>query len=646
MNLALHFVYYRNFRFDGRFHVRCQGEDLNKVARIRYELHRVTAEGTTLLAGVSARSYARTGSLADQGCPASLLTSARAGRYRITPRVILLEQVAQAMGHPVGPDGVIDLPALIIDIHEDELGRRILDKMPLRETLQRSRRAVALPVDEAQLDDPYGQTLSALPAVGPGERYPSLLIKFRDAGLERLLQDMRPGADSVLSRQWPNLAAVIVLRPVLEPADQRDERLAALHPYCWMEQPASMTGDTYLALLKTFAALDCVESLQWAPPAPDAPYVLLGASALLATLVTGGAVVLGNQAQENAQPTPDFEARQTYLDEPGPRWQGLNVRRAWAGQVTGKGARIHFSDGGLFPNHEDLRGNTGLKIVSSTPNDDPEHGTASAGVMLATRNGFGVSGIAHDCELYLHDNRANDVDGNWLTLKQLLRQVQPGDVVGINRQTASPQVLSTMLPSLHDRPWWDVMQALSRRGAVVVNAAANGSSATLSDKGTVSGYGVDLAHWRHFADHGDAGCILVGACQSWDGKPHQYSNFNYRHRMLNAWGDSVVTLGYGKLQDKSGHDRDYTDTYAGTSSATPLVAGALALIQSYAIEQHHIYLDGDQMHLLVSASGYRDATLPGTDVLPMGHRPDVHGALVMLDRLLGGGRFHSPRDEL
>ncbi|MEN8642263.1 S8 family serine peptidase [Pseudomonas sichuanensis] len=646
MNLALHFVYYRNFRFDGKIHVRCEGEDLDKVARVRYELHRVTAEGETSLTGVSARSYARTGSLADHGCPASLLTSARAGRYRITPRVILLEQVAQAMGHPVGPDGVIDLPALFIDIHEDELGRQILDKMPLDDTLRRGRRAVDQQVHEAQVDDPYGQALSPLPEVGPGERYPSLLIKFRDAGLEQLLQDMRPDADSVLSRQWPNLAAVIVLRPVLEPGELRDERLAALRPYCWMEQPASMTGDTYLALLKTFAALDCVESLQWAPAAPDLPDVLLGAAALLATLVTGGAVVLGNQAHENAQPTPDFEARQTYLDAPGPRWQGLNVRRAWAGQVTGKGARIHFSDGGLFPNHEDLRGNTGLKIVSSTPNSDPEHGTASAGVMLATRNGFGVTGIAHDSELYLYDNRADDGAGNSLTLKQLLRQVEPGDIVGINRQTASPRVLSTMLPSLHDWQWWDVMQSLSRRGAVVVNAAANGSSATLSDKGTVRGYGVDLAHWRHFDDHGDAGCILVGACQSWDGKPHQYSNFNYRHRMLNAWGDSVVTLGYGKLQDKSGHDRDYTDTYAGTSSATPLVAGALALIQSYAIEQHHIYLDGEQMHLLVSASGYQDATLPGSDVLPMGHRPDVHGALVLLDRLLGGGRFHSPRDEL
>lgn len=45
------------------------------------------------------------------------------------------------------------------------------------------------------------------------------------------------------------------------------------------------------------------------------------------------------------------------------------------------------------------------------------------------------------------------------------------------------------------------------------------------------------------------------------------------------------------------------------------------------------------MHQLVMESGYDDATLPDTDVMPMGARPNVHGALVLLDRILGGGRF-------
>ncbi|AXM95092.1 hypothetical protein DVB73_04365 [Pseudomonas plecoglossicida] len=138
--------------------------------------------------------------------------------------------------------------------------------------------------------------------------------------------------------------------------------------------------------------------------------------------------------------------------------------------------------------------------------------------------------------------------------------------------------------------------------------------------------------------------MLVGACHSWDGKPHQYSNYNYRYRMLNAWGDSVATLGYGALQGKDGHDRDYTNNYGGTSSATPMVTGALALIQSYAMEQHHLYLNANQMHLLVMQSGYQDATLPHDDRLPMGARPNVLGALMLLDRILQAGRFHLPDD--
>jgi hypothetical protein len=126
--------------------------------------------------------------------------------------------------------------------------------------------------------------------------------------------------------------------------------------------------------------------------------------------------------------------------------------------------------------------------------------------------------------------------------------------------------MGTFLPSLHDKTWRDVTRALSQRGAVVLNAACNGTSAADDRAGTTAGYGVDLEQWRYFDDHGDA--ILVGACHSWDGKPHQYSNYNYRYRMLNAWGDK----------------------------------------------------------------------------LPMGARPNVLGALVLLDQILQAGRFHLPDD--
>lgn len=629
MTLDLNFVYYRNFRFDGKLHVRCSGADLHKVGRIRYELERAGPDGPVSFRGVSAYSQAHTGKLSDHGCPATLLAEEEAGVYTIRPRVVLRDEHARAMNRPVGGAGVIDMPPLVLDIKAEELNRSVLDKVPLPSDSGRRKRALA----SADVAD------HALPLLAPGTSYPTLVIEFSVGGYEHFLRDLEPASGSALSRYWPNLKSVIAPRPVLDKHELDDDRLQVLRQYYYLDQPDSMLNDTYLALLKSLAALDYVVSMQVLPVTSEPNLVAFVLAGLLATLLTGTAVVAGSRADENAQPTPDFEPRQNYLDEPGPRWKGLNARKAWAGKVTGKGARIHFSDGGLHVGHEDLRGNPALSVVSLEPNHDPRHGTASVGIILAKRNGFGATGISHDSELYLYNNRARDAQGNFQALKDLLRNVEPGDIVGINRQAANVDVLSTRLPSLHDKAWWTVMQQLSQRGAVVVNAAANGSSKTLAERNTFEGHGVDLANWRYFNDHGDSGTILVGASRSYDGKPHTYSNHHYPYRMLNAWGDSVVTLSYGDLQDLSGEGRDYTDSYAGTSSAMPMVCGALSLIQSYALEQHHVYLNGNQMHQLVMESGYDDATLPDTDVMPMGARPNVHGALVLLDRILGGGRF-------
>lgn len=642
MNLDLDFVYYRNLRFDGKFHVRCSGGDLDKVARIRYELERIEPGGPVHLTGESSVSMAFSGALVDHGCPATLFTTARPGTYRISPRVILLDAQALAHGLPPGARGVIDLEPLTLVLTEQDLTRSIVDAVPLR----RRRRALVEPAAAPSLDEPFVQLGEPAGHSAIGTSLPPLLVKFAPGRVDQLLADLKPQSRSRLARLWPNLGEVIELRPLLAAHEQDDPRLQVLAAYSLIEQPRSMLNDTFLALSRTLASLDYVQTLQFLAEQPEPHPLVFFVAGALATLLTGAAVVAGDRAYENALPTPDYEPRQHYLDAPGGRWQGLNVRQAWSRQVRGQGARIHFSDGGLFPDHEDLRNNPALKIVALQPNDDPRHGTASVGLLLAADNGFGVTGISHQSELFVYHNRAADSAGHLRTLKDLLRQVEPGDIVGINRQTANVNDLYTFLPSVHDHAWWDTVRSLTERGAVVLVAACNGSNRTDKRIGSVAGQGVDLSHWRHFNDHGDAGAILVGACQSWDGKPHRYSNHHYRYRMLNAWGDSVTTLSSGKLQDKPGENRDYTDSYSGTSSATPMVTGALSLIQSYAIRQHHIYLNADQMHLLVMASGYDDASEAGSEVLPMGARPNVQGALLLLDQLLGSGRFLSAHDEL
>ncbi|WP_095065115.1 S8 family serine peptidase [Pseudomonas sp. Irchel s3f19] len=631
MGFNLDFVYYRNFTFDGKFHVRCTGDDLHKVKSIQYLLEREVPEGVVQLDGVNVLSQVHSGTVANHGCPATLSCEVLAGTYRITPLVTLIDSEVIKQDLDADADATLREGPLLIEVSEGELTRRILDTVPLSSSGTRRRRAAQ-----------EGATLPPLPE---GQRYLALILVFSEGGHARFMADVQADASSSLAHDWPGLQKIIDLQPFLEPHEREDEHLQVLANHYWVEQPQGMPNATFSALVQSLNGLEYVEDSALLPPQLEPGNLLaFAAAAVIATLLTGGAYAAGTNANEQAQPTPDFEALQRYLNEPDSSAKGLNICNAWQAGVQGRGVRVHFSDGGLYANHEDLRGNPRLKVIPPTVDSEPDHGTASVGVLLAHDNGLGMTGICHAAELFLYDNRAYDARGYSQTLKKLLAYARAGDIVGVNRQTANVNVLGTFLPSLHDRTWWDVTRSLTERGVVVLNAACNGTSVSDHNARTTQGYGVDLEQWRYFDDHGEADAILVGACHSWDGKPHQYSNYNYRYRMLNGWGDSVATLGYGALQDKNGHDRDYTSTYGGTSSATPMVTGALALIQSYAIEQHHLYLNANQMHLLVMQSGYKDATLPDASRLPMGARPNVLGALVLLDQILQAGRFHLPDD--
>jgi subtilisin family serine protease len=124
--------------------------------------------------------------------------------------------------------------------------------------------------------------------------------------------------------------------------------------------------------------------------------------------------------------------------------------------------------------------------------------------------------------------------------------------------------------------------------------------------------------------------MLVGACYHNNGHRAYFSNYNHTTSMINSWGDwQVVTTGYGTLQKLPGNDRNYTKDFSGTSSATPLCSGALALIQSYAKRHYGVFLNAFEMRELIAKTGYSDGKEEG-----IGYRPNVLAATEFLDGIM------------
>ena len=302
--------------------------------------------------------------------------------------------------------------------------------------------------------------------------------------------------------------------------------------------------------------------------------------------------VLNDMAPDAAEPgieTPDYESHQAYL---GPAPGGIDAHYAWT-LAGGRGSDVNITDlewGWRF-SHEDLTGNQG-GVVAGTNSIEDDHGTAVIGVYSGDRNGFGVTGISSEA-------RATAVAFSMPTataIRQAADRLRPGDIMLLEIHMAGPRFnfqetwdKSGYIPI----EWWPddfaAIQYAIARGVIVVEAAGNGGENLDDAIYEVAPAGFPAAWSNPFNPaNPQSGAILVGAGApppGTHGRDHgpdrsrlSYSNYGAR---LDAqgWGREVTTTGYGKLQGGSNHDEWYTDEFSGTSSASPIVVGALACAQ-------------------------------------------------------------------
>lgn len=306
--------------------------------------------------------------------------------------------------------------------------------------------------------------------------------------------------------------------------------------------------------------------------------------------------------------TPDFEDKQWYLKKSRPTLRGLNVINAWS-KTTGHAATIRLAEGGLREDHEDLEGN--VIVVKNADNWQIQnnHATACCGIMAATKNGYGMTGIAHNASTYFYNLK----DG----LGEVLRDVSPGDVISVS--LGWPGEID--LPLVVDRSWWEDIREVTNKGGLFVLAAGNGGT-------NIS----DAFENGDAEDFGDCGVFLAGGCDSREGTRDPLSNYNYHSSYVNAGFGFIMSTGYGTsvangYGESHGINSYVLGSLSGTSFSTPQCAASFALIQSYAMEKYNIFFNREEMLAILMETGVKDALED-----KIGYRPDVDEALSYIDR--------------
>lgn len=287
---------------------------------------------------------------------------------------------------------------------------------------------------------------------------------------------------------------------------------------------------------------------------------------------------------------PDYQPSQNYEDPASSVPTGTDAEYAWT-QPGGDGTGITVCDLEYSWNyaHNDLTKAPGSQINLNIvdPFSDDRHGTAVLGELVSDDNlpNWGTKGASFGAGIltcgtyYPAPSPAWNVPG---AIALATANLGAGDIILLEQQW-DYNGAGAYVPI----EWWTdtspFAQTFNAVYAAIANAVANGIHVV--EAGGNGNVNTGLMTW-----FGDTGAVIVGAGGAYAGGPYPQGNLerlsfsSYGPRFdLQGWGENVVTTGYGTLYNAEGVNRHYTATFAGTSSASPIVAAAMASVQGYSL---------------------------------------------------------------
>lgn len=326
-------------------------------------------------------------------------------------------------------------------------------------------------------------------------------------------------------------------------------------------------------------------------------------------------------ATGSSRASRNFEPAQGYLASAP---DGIGAMAVWP-QRGGKGQRVTICDieGNWNRSHEDLP--RGIRLIGGTVIPDVgwrNHGTAVLGEMVSRpKNDYGCVGISHGARAVVQSAVVGGVFNTAAALTNATKKLKAGDAILIELQATGPNGKYVAM-----QYWDDIFSAIrvaTKKGITVVEAAGNGNenfglavfnnTGLQKDSGAiVVGAGVPpMNYFDQFGGGGRPGYSKIGVPRSriW------FSNYG-KIVSVQGWGWHVTTLGYGDAQGGA-QKRWYTLRFSGTSSASPIVTGAVACIQGRAIAKRGGPLTPARVRTILKSTGTPQQSGPG---VPLGQR--------------------------
>lgn len=336
---------------------------------------------------------------------------------------------------------------------------------------------------------------------------------------------------------------------------------------------------------------------------------------------------------------PNYQTSQGYLNSASSTPTGIDAYYAWS-QSGGDGTGVTICDLEYSWNysHNDITKAAASQINSyvQDPFGDNNHGTAVVGIMVSDFNGWGTTGISRGASLKTCGTYYGTPTPQWNVAGAILVAVSnlsAGDVIVLEQQWEYVSGSGDYVPI----EWWGNYfpnpQTNNTVYSAIKTATANGIHVMEAGGNAVNGGGVDtdLMNW-----YGDSGAIIVGAGGvypggTWPGGDLErlfYSNYGSRYTSQ-GWGENVVTTGYGTLYSAEGVDYYYASAFSGTSSATPIVAGAAANCVGYWMANGNpaSTLNPVMLRTVLSNTGTAQVFPPSGSI---GTRPNLTGAFAYL----------------